>query len=67
MQMQHQFDMELTRLQAEAQGQREQQKEAAKDKRIKMEGTQQSKMITQRQNEMMPINFEQEAQDQPIV
>ncbi len=32
-----------------------------------MEGTQQSKMITQRQNEMMPINFEQEAEEQPIV
>jgi len=67
MQMQHQFDMELAKIQTQAQGQKEQQREAAKDKRIKMEGTQQSKMITQRQNEMMPIDFEQEAQDQPII
>ena len=59
MQMQHQFDMELARLQAEAQGQKEQKREAAKDKRIKMEGTQQSQMINQRNQDLPPINFEE--------
>jgi len=60
MQMQHQFDMELAQATAKAQGQKDKQKEAAKDKRIKMEGTQQSKMIAQRKNDSDPINFEQE-------
>ena len=67
MQMQHQFDLELAKLESQTRTQVDQQRESAKDKRIKMEGTQQSKMITQRQNEMMPINFEQEAEEQPIV
>jgi len=60
MQMQHQFDMELAKLQAQAQGQKEQQREAAKDKRIKMEGTQQSKMIDQRKNNLLPIDFQED-------
>jgi len=67
MQMQHQFDIELAKLESQTRTQVDQQRESAKDKRIKMEGTQQSKMITQRQNEMMPIDFEQEAEEQPIV
>jgi hypothetical protein len=61
------YDKQLKEMDMQAIGAKEQMIEDRKDKRIKMEGTQQSKMITQRQNEMMPINFEQEAQDQPIV
>jgi len=38
--------------------QKEQQKEDRKDKRIKMEGTQQSEMISQRNNDGLPIDFE---------
>ena len=34
--------------------------EDRKDKRIKMEGTQQSQMIDQRQNDLLPINFEEQ-------
>ena len=45
---------------SKAQTSREQQREQAKDKRIKMEGTQQSKMISQRKNDSNPINFELE-------
>ena len=60
MQMQHQFDMELAQATAKAQGQKDKQKEAAKDKRIKMEGTQQSKMIAQRKNDTEPIDFQME-------
>ncbi len=60
MQMQHEFDMQLAQIQAQATAQNNTAKEAAKDKRIKMEGTQQSKMISQRKNDSNPINFELE-------
>ena len=58
MQMQHEFDMQLKQADLQAMKSKEQAIEDRKDKRIKMEGTQQSKMITQRQNEMLPIDFE---------
>jgi hypothetical protein len=58
---QHQNDMELAKLQQEGVDKREQQREAAKDKRIKMEGTQQSKMIQQRQTDSPAIDFEAES------
>jgi len=60
MQMQHQFDMQLKQMETQVQMQKENQKEDRKDKRIKMEGTQQSEMISQRQNDGLPINFEQQ-------
>ena len=40
--------------------QKENQKEDRKDKRVQMEGTQQSELISQRQNDGLPINFEQQ-------
>jgi len=58
MQMQHQFDMAIAKLQADTTNQNNDKKEKAKDKRIKMEGTQQSKMIDQRKNDLLPIDFE---------
>ena len=60
MMQQHQNDMELAKLQEQGVTSREQQREQSKDKRIKMEGTQQSKMISQRKNDSNPINFELE-------
>jgi hypothetical protein len=60
MQMQHQFDMELAKLQSQVKTQGDQQRESAKDKRIKMEGTQQSQMINQRKQDLPPINFEEQ-------
>jgi len=66
MQMQHEFDMQIARLQADTAAQNNNKKEAAKDKRIKMEGTQQSKMISQRKNDSDPINFELEGSGGPI-
>jgi hypothetical protein len=60
MMQQHKNDMELAKLQEQGTTSREQQREQAKDKRIKMEGTQQSKMISQRKNDSNPINFELE-------
>ena len=58
MQMQHQFDMQLKQIETQMQLQKENQKEDRKDKRIKMEGTQQSEMISQRKNDGLPIDFE---------
>jgi len=58
MQAQFQFDMQLKQMDQQTIGQKEKEIEDRKDKRIKLEGTQQSRMITQRQNEMMPIDFE---------
>ncbi len=58
MEIQHMYDMELKRMEVESIQQKEQLIEDRKDKRIKMEGTQQSKMIEQRKMNLMPTNFE---------
>ena len=60
MQMQFDFDRQLKEMDMQATGQKEKEIENRKDKRIKMEGTQQSKMIAQRKNDSDPINFELE-------
>ena len=60
MQAQFQFDMQLKQMDMEAVGKKEQMIEDRKDKRIKMEGTQQSQMIDQRKNDLLPINFEEQ-------
>ena len=57
----HKNDMELARIQEQGITSREQQREEAKDKRIKMEGTQQSKMIQQRQTDSPAIDFQAES------
>ena len=59
MQQQHMFDMELKKMEVDAMKEKESFIEDRKDKRTKMEGTQQSEMIDQRNNDLMPINFEQ--------
>jgi len=61
MQMQFEFDRQLKEMDMQAAGQKEKEIENRKDKRIKMEGTQQSKMIAQRKNDSDPINFELES------
>ena len=58
MEIQHMYDMELKQLEVEAMKQKEQLIEDRKDKRIKLEGTQQSEMIDQRNNDLLPIDFE---------
>jgi hypothetical protein len=60
MEMQHQFDLELKRLEVQAMQEKENRIEDRKDKRTKMEGTQQSEMIDQRNNDLMPIDFEKQ-------
>ena len=60
MQQQHMFDMELKKMEVDAMQAKESAIEDRKDKRTKMEGSQQSAMIDQRNNDLMPINFENE-------
>ena len=64
MEVQHMYNMELKRLEVEAMRAKESEIEDRKDKRTKMEGTQQSKMIEQRQLNLMPTDFEKESPDQ---
>ena len=59
MEIQHQYDIELKRMEIEAMQSKEGLIEDRKDKRIKMEGTQQSQMIEQRNNNLLPSNFEE--------
>ena len=58
MEIQHMYDMELKRMEVEAMKAKEAAIEDRKDKRVKMEGTQQSEMIDQRNNDLLPIDFE---------
>jgi len=60
MQIQHQFDLELKKMEVEAMQSKEAAIEDRKDKRTKIEGSQQSAMIDQRNNDLMPIDFEKQ-------
>ena len=59
MEAQFQYDMQLKQMDMQATQDKEARIEDRKDKRIKMEGTQQSKMIDQRKNDLQPIDFEE--------
>jgi hypothetical protein len=52
------YNVELARAQRQTESLKETEIEDRKDKRIKLEGSQQSQMIQQRQNDGPPINFE---------
>ena len=52
------YNMQLARARAQAEGDKEKEIEDRKDKRVRMEGTQQSQMIQQRNNDGTPIDFE---------
>ena len=52
------YDMQLARLDVEAQKEKEDKIEDRKDERARIIGTQQSEMISQRQNDELPKNFE---------
>jgi len=53
-----QYQMALANVSGENQKKIEEEKEKAKDDRIKMQGTQQSKLIEQRKKDLPPVNFE---------
>ena len=60
MQQKFEYDMQLKQIEVQAIQQKEAAIEDRKDKRSKMEATQQSEMISQRQNDSLPKNFENE-------
>jgi hypothetical protein len=59
MNLRYTYDMQLKQMEIQAQGQKEQMIEDRKDKRTKIEGTQQSEMINQRKLNLPSINFTQ--------
>ena len=58
MQAKFQFDMQLKQLEVQNMQQKENAIEDRKDTRSKMEASQQSELISQRQNDSLPIDFE---------
>jgi len=60
MQQKFEYDMQLKQIEVQAIQQKEAAIEDRKDKRSKMEATQQSEMISQRQNDSLPKDFENE-------
>jgi hypothetical protein len=58
MEQKFQYDMQLAKIEVEAQTQREKEIEDRKDERARIIGTQQSEMISQRKNDELPKNFE---------
>jgi hypothetical protein len=60
MQAKFQYDMQLKQLEVQNTQQKEGAIEDRKDTRSKMEASQQSELISQRQNDGLPINFEQQ-------
>ena len=59
MNLRYTYDMQLKQMEIQAQGQKEQMIEDRKDKRTKLEGTQQSEMINQRKLNLPSIDFSQ--------
>ena len=57
------YQMQLAQIQAKATTQKEQEIEDRKDKRVRIQGTQQSELIDQRQNDLLPKNFESSGND----
>ena len=63
MQQEFNYNMELAKEQSRVITQKEKQIEDRKDERLKIQGTQQSEMITQRKEDGLPINFESKGND----
>ena len=58
MQQEYGYQFQLAQIKTGAEGSKEKEIENRKDKRLKMQGTQQSKLIQQRQNDSNPVDFE---------
>ena len=58
-----QYQLQLAKAQSDALMSKENNKEDRKDKRVKIQGTQQSELINQRQNDLLPTNFESAGND----
>ena len=63
MEVEFSYNQQLAQLKIEQEKTRESFIEDRKDNRTKLQGTQQSKMIDQRKNDLLPINFESAGND----
>ena len=63
MEQEFQYNMQLAKAQSQGEAQKEALIENRKDKRTRIQGTQQSELISQRKNDGLPINFESEGND----
>ena len=63
MEQEFQYNMQLREMEVEANNSKEAKKEDRKDKRTKIQATQQSEMIDQRNNQKPPKNFESAGND----
>ena len=63
MEVEFNFNMELTKAKAETESIREKEIEDRKDNRTKLQATQQSQMIDQRNNDLLPTDFESAGND----
>jgi len=63
MALEFQYNMQLKGIEVEGQKQKEKQKEDRKDERTKLQASQQSELIDQRQNQSGPKNFESSGND----
>jgi len=57
------YQMQLAKVRAGAEAEREKEIEDRKDQRTRIAGTQQSQMIDQRKNDLLPKNFESDGND----
>jgi len=57
------YQIQLAQMQAKSATQKEQEIEDRKDKRVRIQGTQQSELIDQRQNDLLPKDFESSGND----
>jgi len=58
MQLEFDYNMQLKGIEVQTTKSKEQMKEDAKDKRVSLQNTQQSKLIDQRKNNLPPVDFE---------
>jgi len=63
MEQEFNYNMQLTQAQGQAKKQAEEFKEDRKDERTKIQATQQSELIDQRKNDLLPKNFESAGND----
>ena len=58
MEVEFNYNMQLKGIEVQNTKSKEQMKEEAKDKRVSLQNTQQSKLIDQRKNNLPPVDFE---------
>ena len=63
MELEFTYNMQLAQARIEKEKEREQFIEDRKDKRTRIQGTQQSELIDQRKNDLLPKNFESAGND----